>query len=218
MKVEQVVVEPFLKWAGGKQWLFPFLKKLLHSKIENGKYIEPFMGGGSIFFSILPKRAWLSDSNQDLIDTYREVKDNADGVIHRLKRFSFTRECYYNVRKSNPRSPAAKAARFIYLNRTCWNGLYRVNQKGRFNVPMGSFESTPDFVVANRLRAVQKALAGIELYCSDFEEACSFANAGDFVYLDLLTLSLTNQMAFCVITIEFFRGTINFAWRWRYES
>lgn len=184
VKVEHKEIVPFLKWAGGKQWLLPYLNALLNSNFGNGKYIEPFLGGGSVFLSIRPRNAWLSDSNQELIDTYREIKKNAESVIQRLQRFSFTTECYYRVRNYKPRSPVSKAARFIYLNRTCWNGLYRVNQKGGFNVPMGAFDSKPDFIVADRLRAVQKALLGAKIYCSDFEEACKTAGTGDFVYLD----------------------------------
>lgn len=173
---------PFLKWAGGKQWLVPCLKPLLNS--ISGKYIEPFLGGGSVFLCIRPRNAWLSDWNRELVDTYLAIKSDSETVIRQLQRFSFTKECYERVRKSKPRSAAGKAARLIYLNRTCWNGLYRVNRRGDFNVPMGSFDSGPNFVVADRLKAAQKALRGVRISCQDFEKACKNAAAGDTVYLD----------------------------------
>jgi DNA adenine methylase len=173
---------PFLKWAGGKQWLAQRLIPMIRSNA--GRYIEPFLGGGSIFFSARPKNAWLSDRNQDLVGTYQAVKKDAEAVIRRLRTFSYTEECYYRVRDSRPRSSAGEAARLIYLNRTCWNGLYRVNRRGDFNVPMGSFENEPDFVVASRLREAEKALRGVRIRCLDFEDACELAEAGDTVYLD----------------------------------
>src|SRR5713226_8215221 len=134
---------PFLKWAGGKQWLIPHLQPLI--KTDAGKYIEPFLGGGSVFFSSLPRNAFLSDRNKELIETYKAVQKNAEAVIHLLRRFSYTEDCYYHARESRPRSSVGRAARFIYLNRTCWNGLYRVNRDGDFNVPIGSFAHEPDF-------------------------------------------------------------------------
>ena len=182
MKAKNNGLVPFLKWAGGKQWLIPHLKPFLTS--NSGRYIEPFLGGGSVFLAIRPKKAWLSDSNQELIETYLGIIEDVDAVIRKLKRFSFTQDCYYAVRNSIPRSLINKAARFIYLNRTCWNGLYRVNQKGKFNVPMGSFNSKPDFIVAERLWGVQRALKEARIACKDFEDACAIASKGDTVYLD----------------------------------
>ena len=175
-------ITPFLKWAGGKQWLAQRLIPLIRSNA--GKYIEPFLGGGAVFFSARPQNAWLSDCNQELVDTYQAIRKNAEAVIRRLRSLSYTEECYYRVRDSRPRSPAGRAARFIYLNRTCWNGLYRVNRDGDFNVPMGSFENEPDFVVADRLRAAKKALQDAKILCQDFEDSCEPAEAGDTVYLD----------------------------------
>lgn len=176
------IFHPFLKWAGGKQWLSAFLKPFIQQ--GKGRYIEPFLGGGSVFFASQPKRAWISDSNKELIDTYKTIQNDAESIIARLKRFSFTEECYYRVRESNPLSPIGKAARFIFLNRTCWNGLYRVNRQGKFNVPMGSFESMPDFSVTERLMGAKMALRGATISCQDFEQAVQKAKAGDTVFLD----------------------------------
>lgn len=175
-------ITPFLKWAGGKQWLVPYLEPLLNS--ISGKYIEPFLGGGSIFLSIRPKNAWLSDRNRELIETYLAIKMDAQSVIRQLQKFSFTKECYDRVRNSKPRSMVKKAAKLIYLNRTCWNGLYRVNRRGDFNVPMGSFDSEPNFVVEDRLKAAQKALKSVHISCQDFEDGCNEATLGDTIYLD----------------------------------
>src|SRR5207247_6266028 len=122
---------PFLKWAGGKQWILPNLVPLI-GPLEGGKYVEPFLGGGSVFFTVQPKRALLSDVNSELIATFKAVKENVCAVIQRLRDFEFSPGCYRAVKNSRPRSPHGRAARFIYLNRTCWNGLYRVNREGRF--------------------------------------------------------------------------------------
>jgi len=173
---------PFLKWAGGKQWLTHHIKPLIQQ--GRGRYIEPFLGGGAIFFSALPQKAFLSDCNQELIDTYLTIKREAGAVIGRLRKFRFKEECYYRVRDSVPRSSVGRAARFIFLNRTCWNGLYRVNRDGRFNVPIGSFETAPDFFVAERLLAAQKALRAAKVMCQDFEETIKAARTGDTIYLD----------------------------------
>lgn len=180
-KITQEAI-PFLKWAGGKQWLSKQLAPLVFA--STGKYIEPFLGGGSVFFSVRPKDAKLSDSNPELISTYKTIRRDAESVVARLRQFSYTETCYYRVRESRPQSLIGNAARFIYLNRTCWNGLYRVNRAGDFNVPMGSFENEPDFVMASRLMAAQKALRGAVLQCRDFEKSCETAEAGDTVYLD----------------------------------
>lgn len=174
-------VTPFLKWAGGKQWLVPTLQPLLSGP---GRYIEPFLGGGSVFFALRPRsRALLTDRNRDLIQTYQAIKDNVSGVISALNRFSYTERCFTTVRNSEPKTEVESAARLIFLNRTCWNGLYRVNLQGKFNVPMGQF-SNPDFKVTDRLIAASEALAHATLRCADFATTCATAKRGDVVYLD----------------------------------
>jgi DNA adenine methylase len=175
-------VQPFLKWPGGKQWLAPRLAKLVSA--TSGTYFEPFLGGGSLFFASCPQAAVLSDTNAELIETFQVVKKDAEAIISVLCTFSFTKKCYYRVRASVPRSRVTRAARFIYLNHTCWNGLYRVNRQGRFNVPLGKFGQRPDFIGRERLRLASKALAKAKVLQCDFEAIARDVKAGDFVYLD----------------------------------
>ena len=125
-------MEPFLKWAGGKRWLIPKLQDKLPTF---GIYYEPFVGSGGLFFALEPKRAVLSDTNPDLINCYRCVRDHCNEVIRVLKRLKPSKETYYRVRDKlyYKGDKIKRAAYFIYLNKTCWNGLYRVNRAGRFN-------------------------------------------------------------------------------------
>lgn len=184
------ILAPYLKWAGGKQWILPKIRPMLCS--AQGRYFEPFLGGGSVFFGLRPASAFLSDLNEELMKTYQEVRDHADEVISALSQLAFTKECYQKVRGARPRSAVNRAAKFIYLNRTCWNGLYRVNQDGQFNVPMGSFASPPNFVMEDRIRLAQGALKEATLRCGDFEETCNEAGKGDAVYLDPPYTTLDN--------------------------
>ncbi|MFH1374254.1 MAG: Dam family site-specific DNA-(adenine-N6)-methyltransferase [bacterium] len=173
---------PFLKWAGGKRWLVENHLELLNIHFE--RYIEPFLGSGAVFFRLAPKSAILSDSNAQLIDTYRAIGDDWKKVLRLLRNHhrSHTKEYYYKIRAQKPRSSAGGAARFIYLNRTCWNGLYRVNLRGQFNVPIGTktnvILSTDDFEKCASL------LANAKLYSQDFETILGKAKTGDFVFVD----------------------------------
>lgn len=173
---------PFLKWAGGKQWLSPAALALRPAEFK-GRYLEPFVGGGSFFFSLRPAQAVLGDANPELVATYQAVKDDVEGVISVLERYPHTKEFYYRLRQRKPRSVTTRAARMIYLNRTCWNGLYRVNRKGQFNVPFGRYEN-PTICDAERLRAAARALRSARLVCGDFLESLKGARSGDLVYLD----------------------------------
>lgn len=131
-------IKPFLKWAGGKRW---FVNHHAHLFPEfSGRYIEPFLGSGAVFFHLQPRVALLGDCNGDLIDTYQAIKDDWKLVVMQLRFYMQTHstENYYIRRADNPESKVEQAARFIYLNCTCWNGLYRVNSQGRFNVPVGT--------------------------------------------------------------------------------
>jgi len=125
---EPPVAAPLVKWAGGKQWLAPAAASLLPGK-WTGKYYEPFIGGGAIFFSIAPYHAVLSDRNEDLIETYAAVRDDPESVIRLLNSYPYEDIFYYRIRARIPRNEITRAARFLYLNRCCWNGLYRVNRK-----------------------------------------------------------------------------------------
>jgi DNA adenine methylase len=177
------LILPFLKWAGGKRWLTN------HPDFElpnfSGRYIEPFLGGGSVFFSLQPRNALLSDMNRELIAAYCAIRDSHETVVRHLYRHAkkHSHAYYYYVRdRFHPTSEAGKAARFLYLNRTCWNGLYRVNLQGRFNVPKGTKENvmldTDDFA------SISAALRNAEIRCSDFETAIDRAREGDLVYAD----------------------------------
>jgi len=154
-----VKIEPFLKWAGGKRWFAQGHHHLLPGNFN--RYIEPFLGGGAIFFKLQPSRGVLADINGDLINVYRVIRDNWGDLIERLvdHQRKHSEEYYYKVRASACLDLIDQAAKFIYLNRTCWNGLYRVNLKGEFNVPKGTKSSvildTDDFHAISALLAIR---------------------------------------------------------------
>lgn len=173
---------PFLRWAGGKRWLVAEHPEWL--KRDCRKYIEPFLGSGAVFFTIEPATAVLNDINSELIETYRAITEYPDQVARYLKAHErwHCDEYYYLVRSQRLRSAARKAARFVYLNRTCFNGLYRVNRQGLFNVPKGTKEAvvlpTDDF------QGVADLVRNATLRAGDFEEIVDRAREGDFIYID----------------------------------
>lgn len=173
---------PFLKWAGGKRWLVRKYYSFFPKSFRN--YYEPFLGSGAVFFLLKPKRGVLSDCNGDLISTYQALQANWKSVYRYLRMYDrqHSKEFYYSIRASRPTSLFARAARFIYLNRTCWNGLYRVNQDGEFNVPKG----TKDKVVleTDNWGAVSSALQNFELIQSDYLQVLDRVRKDDFVFLD----------------------------------
>jgi DNA adenine methylase len=174
--------KPFLKWTGGKQWLAPALAP--HITIAKGKaYFEPFLGGGSMFFNVRPKRSLLSDANGELVNCYRAVRDNAEAVIDGLFRLKSDRATFDKIKRSSPRSRAGRAVRFIYLNKTAFNGIWRVNRDGVFNVPFGQY-GNPMICAESRLRAASLALSNAILRTWDFEYTASLARRGDTVYFD----------------------------------
>jgi DNA adenine methylase len=178
------VLSPFLKWAGGKRWLLQKYPELFAN--EGRLYIEPFLGGGAIFFGMNPTVALLADLNADLITTYQSVRSNWRGIWKKLlnhqRRHNDDPQYYYRVRNSNPRTDESRAAKFIYLNRTCFNGLYRVNLQGIFNVPKG----TKDTVVFDDddFEEVASRLKSATLTCSDFELVIDAASSQDFLFVD----------------------------------
>ena len=185
-------VKPVLKWAGGKRQLLEpilsFVERAFPERIE--KYYEPFAGGAAVFFALVGQgkfeRARLSDMNADLIHVYSALRDDADTVIAELKKLltlGHSEEVYYKVRSKRPSKAPARAARLIYLNRTGYNGLYRVNRSGEFNVPFGRYKK-PRILDEHRLLAAAEALQGVELAVEDFETSCKNAKRGDFVYFD----------------------------------
>lgn len=183
----RVESRPFLKWAGGKGQLLPEL--LARVPTVFGKYYEPFLGGGALFFALYSDgrvdEVHLSDANTKLMDTYRAVRDEVEAVIAELPAFTNDRELYYRVRSwhHGDLAPARRAARFIYLNKTCYNGLYRENQRGEFNVPFGRYRR-PKICDADNLRAAAVALRHADLRCRDFDKILDLARPGDFVYFD----------------------------------
>ena len=178
--VHKKQVKPFLRWAGGKQWLSRHLSTLLGNC--TGTYFEPFLGGASVYFSALPQNAVLSDLNARLIETYQQLKTMPDQIISLLDHWNNDEETYYEVRNLDSTDTVCRAAQFIFLNRTCWNGLYRVNRQGTFNVPFGHHGRTV-FDPQHLLDASQ-ALQNAELHHADFDEVLEQAQKADYVYLD----------------------------------
>lgn len=173
---------PFLKWAGGKRWLVKNHSEFFPTKYKF--YIEPFLGSGAVYFSVAPSRAILGDSNADLIVTYEAIKTNPKLVVRYLRKHhrNHSADYYYRIRHNRPSSQALRAARFIYLNRTCWNGLYRVNLKGEFNVPIGT--KTEVIREDDDFEGIAQILNGAELVNSDFESLIDRAEKYDFVFVD----------------------------------
>lgn len=175
-------ITPFLKWAGGKRWL---AEKHLNLFPEfSGRYIEPFLGGASVFFKLRPSYAVLSDANPRLIECYQEIRDNPERIQKLLVRHQqrHSTEHYYDVRAFRYRHSWQRAAQFLYLNRTCWNGLYRVNRRGEFNVPIGTKNSV--LLSTDDFESVSALLQNVALTCSDFQPAIEAAEEGDLVYVD----------------------------------
>src|SRR5438128_6763327 len=195
-RAEPVPATPFLKWAGGKTSLLPELLKHVPSPLR--RYHEPFVGGGALFFAVAPRRAVLSDNNAELVHCYGQVRDDVHGVLDALARHVYEKAHYQNIRALNPLHlpPAARAARFIYLNKTCFNGLWRVNRAGRFNVPIGRY-TNPRFHDPSALIAASQALKGAEIVHAPVEAPLVTAAAGDFVYLDppYVPVSATSSFA-----------------------
>lgn len=177
--------KPFVKWAGGKRQLITIL--LQEAPTEFNTYIEPFVGGGALLFEILPERAIINDINAELINAYRVIKDNPDELIEDLKKHKNTEEYFYKIRALNLEklSPLERASRFIYLNKTCFNGLYRENSKGQFNVPFGKYKN-PKIVDEENIKVVSQYLntAYIKILNTDYKKVCQMAQKGDFIYLD----------------------------------
>lgn len=152
--------------------------------VSYGRYIEPFLGGGAVFFDLKPQKAILSDLNGELVECYQQVRDNPCELVELLKghQDKHCKEHYYEVRQEVPTTALARAARFLYLNRTCWNGLYRVNLKGEFNVPMGT--KTNVLLPSDDFESTSKQLSNATISKCDFEETLNKAENGDLVYID----------------------------------
>lgn len=202
--------KPVLKWAGGKTQLLGELLK--HVPANYGKYIEPFFGGGALFFALEPREALIADINPELINLYCQIRDDVDGVISRLKTHQNDREYYYHIRSMDweAMEPAEAAARTIYLNRTCYNGLYRVNKAGQFNVPFAAY-SNPKILDVENLRAVSSHLKSAKIELGDYKNVLQRgACPGDFVFLDPPYLPISKYSDFRRYTKERFGETEHF--------
>lgn len=188
----EINIPRFVKWAGGKHQLIDQFLPLFPKKFD--RYFEPFVGGGAVAFYVIqnfkPKEVILSDINKELINTFEVIKNNVEELIkelkkHKEKHSANPKEYYYKTRSLNPDKldPLKKAARFIYLNRTCFNGLYRVNSKNQFNVPIGSYKN-PDVVQEGKLKRISHLLKEVDIKVMPFEEVIKLVKKKDFVYFD----------------------------------
>ena len=196
---ETGVGRPFIKWAGGKRQLLPSL--LRHAPPKPARYFEPFIGGGALFFALRPRQAVLADVNARLIRTYRGVQNDVAEVIRLLRSYPHNPAFFYRFREEDidARSDAEVAAWFIYLNKTGFNGLYRVNRDNRFNVPFGRY-TNPTICDEPTLRACSQALASTKLLVEDFEVVVAKAKGGDFVYFDPPYVPLSATSSFTSYT------------------
>lgn len=196
-----VDVPRFVKWAGGKQQLLEQFEPLFPKKFN--RYFEPFVGSGAVLFRINQKyprtHAFIADINSELVDCYEVIRDAPSKIISALKRHqkNHSEKHYYKIRDvdSSKLSKEERAARFIYLNRTCYNGLHRVNSKGKFNVPIGSY-TNPDVVQEERLLEVSKLLKNTKVQVASFDHVLKFTKPGDFIYFDPPYQPLENKTSF----------------------
>jgi len=208
-KTQNKMLQPFVKWAGGKRQIMDEIYKYIPEKFE--VYYEPFVGGGAVLFELQPSNAVINDNNHHLINAYRVIKNNVDELIEDLKQHKNEKEYFYKIRKKDRTDEFArmsdieKASRILYLNKTCFNGLFRVNSSGEFNVPFGRYKN-PDIVNEPVLRAVSKYLKNndIEILNLDFEEAVENITENDFVYFDPPYHPVSESSSFTGYTLDGF--------------
>jgi len=180
-----IIPRPFVKWAGGKRQLVNIL--LENAPVSFNRYLEPFIGGGALFFNIMPDNGIISDINPELINAYKVIAKDPEGLLASLRLHRNEEEYFYKLREldCSALSEIERASRFIFLNKTCFNGLYRENSKGRFNVPFGRYKN-PNIDDGDNLRAISLYLnsSEIEILCQDYKNTAAMAKAGDFVYFD----------------------------------
>ncbi|MDI6738126.1 MAG: DNA adenine methylase [Nanoarchaeota archaeon] len=202
-------VPGFVKWAGGKKQLLGQFKNYFPKQIN--RYLEPFVGGGSVAFSIIknhmPKEIIISDSNEELINAYEVIRDNTGELIEKLKQYknAHNKDNYYKARDLQPGklNKIERAARFIYLNKSCFNGLYRVNSSGKFNVPIGSSKH-PAILMEDDLKEISALLQNVTVKALPFENVANYAKTGDFIYLDPPYYPLKKGKSFTTYTKEAF--------------
>ena len=182
-----IKAKPFVKWVGGKTQLLPELRSRIPDDFS--KYFEPFMGGGALFFHLQPEKSTLIDINEELVNAYRVIKYKSEELIIDLQQHIYNKDYYYQIRNVDRTdeykswSDVRRASRLIYLNKSCFNGLYRVNSKGQFNTPMGRYKN-PKIVDCANLRACSKALRSAEIVNASFLEVEKKVDSNDFVYFD----------------------------------
>jgi DNA adenine methylase len=188
---------PVLKWAGGKAQLTALILERLPQRIKT--YHEPFFGGGAVFFALARQKrfahAVLSDVNPELIDVYRAIREDVDGLVKRLRKMHCSEDEFYRIREQRPTSLLGRAARTIYLNKTGYNGLYRVNRSGAFNVPFGRYDN-PTICDEPNLIQVASVLQAVDLQVEDFESVSERVKPGDAVYLDPPYLPISRTARF----------------------
>lgn len=222
-KQKEVVLKPFVKWVGGKGQLVEQLEKLLYDdKRKLSKYAEPMVGGGALLFNMLSKctfeEVYVSDINAELINAYQVVKNDVENLISKLNEMQMVflpmddngrKYFYYTVREKfnstalNTENATDKAAQFIFLNKTCFNGLYRVNKKGQFNVPMGAYKN-PTICDDENLRNIHEALQNVTIVCGDYTQSATFIDDKTFVYIDPPYRPISQTSAFTSYNIDAF--------------
>lgn len=202
--------KPFVKWVGGKRQLleqFKLMNLYPPEKFDpkTGRYFEPFVGGGAVFFDLLPKKAFLSDLNNELVITYNVIKSDVESLIKSLKKHQNTKEYFLKIRAKDIKklTDIEIASRFIYLNRTCFNGLYRVNSNGGFNVPFAG-NKNPLICDEINLRKISKALEYVEIKNQDYKEVLRKTQKGDFIYFDPPYYPINKTSSFTSYTKESF--------------
>ncbi len=211
-----VYPSPFVKWAGGKRKLAPLLIETFPEDFdpEKHRYFEPFIGGGALMFAlgnpegkiVIPgKNLYINDLNPELTNTYEVIRDSVSALVKELEKLStkINEKTFYEIRQTVPRGKVARAARFIYLNKTCFNGLWRVNSKGEFNVPFGKSKN-PSLFIEENLRACSRRLKGSVITNESFEKAVSKARKGDLVYFDPPYIPLSASASFAAYAKEGF--------------
>lgn len=207
---------PIIKWVGGKRQLM--IELLNNMPKYYNRYFEPFVGGGALFFELQPNNAYISDINEELINLYQVVRDNINELINDLKKHEISKEYFIEIRNIDRTkeykswSSVKKASRFIYLNRTCFNGMYRVNSKGEFNVPFGHYKN-PRILDENNLINCSNLLQKTEIKHSDFSEILREVKKGDFVYFDPPYVPLSETSSFTSYTKDGFDMDMQFKLR-----
>ncbi len=212
-KAEKIIkskAKPFVKWVGGKRQLLSQFRKMNLYPPEKfdamkNSYFEPFVGGGAVFFDLLPNKAFLSDLNNDLVITYNVIKSDVNALIKSLNKHIYDKEYFLKIRAKdvNKLSDVEIASRFIYLNRTGFNGMYRVNSKGQFNVPFGKY-TNPIICDEDNLRKVSEALKNVEIKHQDYKAILKKAKKGDFIYFDPPYYPVSKTASFTSYTADSF--------------